>query len=236
VRGTEVEVPHPSPLRCGADEDRRESEYDDSDISRVDLSLLKIRSENLSRGNKFAHLPQAHVPLRMRSASNPGNVGHEWVKRRFVTRLGASPGDRLFVPAGLDDNPHIERERYVQSLLKLDPLTRARILGGDWEARSMRGVLKREWFEIVDVLPADLRMIRYWDTAYQKKKTADYTVGVKYGIGRNGVAFIVHVARAKASPLRSRASLPTPPARTAARFASFCNRSRAAAARSGSTR
>jgi phage terminase large subunit-like protein len=79
-------------------------------------------------------------------------------------------------------------------------VTRARILKGDWEARSMRGVIKREWFEIVDVLPADLTMIRYWDTAYQKKKTADYTVGVKYGIGSNGVGFIVHVARAKASP------------------------------------
>jgi predicted phage terminase large subunit-like protein len=165
------------------------------------LVCCDLERDHLSAvSDKFAHLPQAHVPLRMRSASNPGNVGHEWVKRRFVTRLGASLGDRLFVPARLDDNPHIEREQYVQSLLKLDPLTRARILGGDWEARSMRGVIKREWFEIVDVLPADLRMIRYWNTAYQKKKTADYTVGVKYGIRRNGVGFIAHVARAKASP------------------------------------
>jgi predicted phage terminase large subunit-like protein len=161
------------------------------DLERQQLSATRDR---------FVHLPEAHIPLRMRSASNPGNVGHDWVKRRFVTRLGASPGNRLFVPARLDDNPHINREQYIQSLLNLDPVTRARILKGDWEARSMRGVLKREWFEIVDVLPADLTMIRYWDTAYQKKKTADYTVGVKYGIGRNGVGFIVHVARAKASP------------------------------------
>ena len=36
----------------------------------------------------------------------------------------------------------------------------------------MRGVLKREWFEIVDALPADLTMIRYWDTAFQKRKPA----------------------------------------------------------------
>ena len=28
-----------------------------------------------------AHLQAAHIPLRMRSASNPGNVGHDWVKR-----------------------------------------------------------------------------------------------------------------------------------------------------------
>jgi predicted phage terminase large subunit-like protein len=165
--------------------------------------LVCIDLETGQRGalnNEFEHLPQAHIPLRMRSASNPGNVGHEWVKRRFVLRLGASSGDRLFVPARLDDNPHIEREQYVQSLLKLDPLTRARILEGDWEARSMRGVIKREWFEIIDAVPADLSIIRYWDTAFQKTRTSDYTVGLKYGIGRNGVAYILHVARTKASP------------------------------------
>jgi predicted phage terminase large subunit-like protein len=162
----------------------------------VDLARQQLSAAR----DSFAHLAEAHIPLRMRSASNPGNVGHDWVKRRFVTRLGAPLGDRLFVPARLDDNPYIEREQYIQSLLNLDPVTRARILKGDWEARSMRGVLKREWFEIVDALPADLAMIRYWDTAFQKKRTSDYTVGVKYGIGRNGIGFIVHVARTKASP------------------------------------
>lgn len=136
----------------------------------------------------------------VRSASNPGNVGHDWVKRRFVIRRDAPMGERLFVPARLDDNPFINRDDYTRSLLNLDPVTRARILKGDWEARSMRGVIKREWFEVVDTLPSKLSVVRYWDTAYQKKSTSDYTVGVKYGIDRNGIAYIIHVARAKASP------------------------------------
>jgi predicted phage terminase large subunit-like protein len=142
----------------------------------------------------------AHIPLRMRSASNPGNVGHDWVKRRFVGRAGAPRGDRLFIPARLGDNPHINRDDYVKSLLNLDPVTRARILQGDWEARSRRGVLKREWFEIVDTLPLELSLVRYWDTAYQKKTTSDYTVGVKYGMGRNGLGCILHIARTKGTP------------------------------------
>lgn len=162
------------------------------------MELGRVRADAARDG--FAHLPQAHVPLRMRSASNPGNIGHEWVKRRFVARVDAPQGDRLFVPARLDDNPHIQREQYTQSLFQLDPVTRARILEGDWEARSMRGVLKREWFEIVDAVPADLTVIRYWDTAFQKTRTSDYTVGVKYGIARNGLGYILHVARTKASP------------------------------------
>jgi predicted phage terminase large subunit-like protein len=151
-------------------------------------------------GKKTHHVEAAHIPLRMRAASNPGNVGHDWVKRRFVERLGAPGGDRIFVPARLNENPYINREDYVKSLLNLDPVTRARILKGDWEARSSRGVLRREWFEIIDRAPAELSLVRYWDTAYQKKKTSDFTVGVKYGIAHNGMGYILHVARAQATP------------------------------------
>jgi predicted phage terminase large subunit-like protein len=158
------------------------------------------RQRRAAQRSRFSHLPAAHIPLRMRSASNPGNVGHEWVKRRFIRRHGAPPGDRLFVPARLDDNPFINREQYVKSLLNLDPVTRDRILKGDWEAHSSRGVLKREWFEIVDTIPAELSLARYWDTAYQKKKTSDYTVGLKYGISRDGIGYILHVGRTKGSP------------------------------------
>jgi len=149
---------------------------------------------------KLSHIEAAHIPLRMRSASNPGNVGHDWVKRRFVARTGAPARDRLFIPARLEDNPHINGDDYTKSLLNLDPITRARILKGDWEARSMRGVLKREWFDIVDKIPAELSLARYWDTAYQKKKTSDYTVGVKYGMSRDGIGYILHIARTKATP------------------------------------
>jgi predicted phage terminase large subunit-like protein len=153
----------------------------------------------IGRG-KPPHREVAHIPLRMRSASNPGNVGHDWVKRRFVARTGAPPGDRIFIPAQLGDNPHINQADYVKSLLNLDPITRARILKGDWEARSTRGVLKREWFEIVDSIPAELSLVRYWDTAYQKKTTSDFTVGVKYGMSHNGIGYILHVARTKGTP------------------------------------
>jgi predicted phage terminase large subunit-like protein len=160
---------------------------------------LEVQKRRADKGN-LPHLNAAHIPLRMRSASNPGNVGHDWVKRRFVTRLGAPPGERLFVPARLDHNPYINRGEYTKSLLNLDPVTRDRILKGDWEARSMRGVLKREWFEVIDAAPADLSIVRYWDTAYQKKKTSDFTVGLKYAVARNGLSFILHVARTQATP------------------------------------
>ena len=74
------------------------------------------RASNVRTFGSYARNPimqAAHIPLRMRSASNPGNVGHDWVKRRFVERLGASAGDRLFVPARLNDNPLINRDEYT---------------------------------------------------------------------------------------------------------------------------
>lgn len=82
------------------------------------------------------------VPLRMRSGSNPGGVGHDWVKRRFL--LDAHER-RAFVPARLDDNPHLDREAYVRSLEQLDPLTREQLLRGDWDAVAA-GRFRREWF------------------------------------------------------------------------------------------
>ncbi len=53
--------------------------------------------------SRLRRLEGSKIPLRMRAASNPGGVGHEWVKQRFIV------GDKPFVPASLDDNPYIDR-------------------------------------------------------------------------------------------------------------------------------
>ena len=94
----------------------------------------------------------SNIPIRMRSASNPGGIGHDWVKQRFITE-GRAEG-RVFIPATLTDNPHLDREMYVQSLMELDPITRRQLLEGDWSARQGGSKFKREWFEIVDAVPA----------------------------------------------------------------------------------
>lgn len=77
--------------------------------------------------------PLAQVPLRMRAASNPGNVGHGWVKNRLVMPDARQPG-RVFIPAKLSDNPHLDRDTYVESLSHLGPILRRQLLDGDWAA------------------------------------------------------------------------------------------------------
>lgn len=87
--------------------------------------------------------PLAGVPLRMRGASNPGGLGHEWVRRRLIAREvdPDDPGDtaakarrRVFIPAKLSDNPHVDQESYLAALGELTELERRRLLDGDWYA------------------------------------------------------------------------------------------------------
>ncbi len=82
---------------------------------------------------------------RIETASNPGSIGHAWVKRTFVTpkpenELWKAPSEeggmtRQFIPAKLSDNPYLTQDdpHYADRLkgLGTDSLVRA-MLEGDW--------------------------------------------------------------------------------------------------------
>lgn len=78
--------------------------------------------------SRLRRLKGADIPLRMRSAGNPPMTAEGmWVRDRFVVNRSL---DRPFIPAGLDDNPHIDKEAYLQSLAHLDEYTRRALF--DW--------------------------------------------------------------------------------------------------------
>jgi hypothetical protein len=80
--------------------------------------------------SRLRRLKSQDVPLRQRGASNPGDIGHFWVKGRFIDP--ESRDDRVFVPAKLDDNPHLDADAYRKALARLDPTTRAQLELGQW--------------------------------------------------------------------------------------------------------
>jgi len=139
--------------------------------------------------SRLRRLADSDVPLRMRAASNPGGLGHAWVKKRFLS--GAR--GRVFLPARLDDNPHLDREAYLRSLAELDPLTRTQLLDGDWNAFEC-GRFQRAWFRRYRIeddragpryrldgrdqaySAADCWRFCTVDPAASEKETADYTV------------------------------------------------------------
>lgn len=95
------------------------------------------------------------APLRMRAASNPGNIGHLWVRSRFIPppvhSLASANAQavhwhqgRAYVPARIADNAALDEQEYRQSLVHLPPLVRERLMNGDWTIQE-QGLLQADW-------------------------------------------------------------------------------------------
>lgn len=81
-------------------------------------------------------------PKQIKSSTNPGGVGHGWVKERFVNAgkrgvafTGEDGMSRIFIPALLDDNRFLCRgdPNYKKRLLALPERERKALLFGDWD-------------------------------------------------------------------------------------------------------
>jgi len=139
------------------------------------------------------------IPLRFRAASNPGGTGHEWVKARYVDYDGS---DRLFIPATLDDNPYIDRAAYVRSLDRLDPITRERLLKGDWTVTDGGRIFDRSWFaNFYDARPELVSArVRAWDLAATVHDASKETAGVLMSRTVKGLWAVEHVVHGKWLP------------------------------------
>jgi hypothetical protein len=143
---------------------------------------------------------EAGLRVYMRSATNPGNLGHEWVKARFVTRdivnriryfamledrdTEVEPGhplarSRTYIPAKMQDNPSLA-EDYIKSLEAMqDPVEKARLILGDWDAESLAGRIFDNWSSeenvSADAVYRDDRPL-YWavDDGYARGKGPGY--------------------------------------------------------------
>jgi predicted phage terminase large subunit-like protein len=132
--------------------------------------------------SRLRRLQGSTVPLRMRAASNPGGEGHQWVYERFI--VGGRSTKRLFVPAGLDDNPYVDRAEYVRSLSELDDVTQDQLLRGLWVVDPTGKPFQAEWwaqgrnrYHINDSKVKNMVVARYvsWDTANKNQEEHAYT-------------------------------------------------------------
>jgi len=103
------------------------------------------------------------LPIFMRATTNPGGIGHQWVKKMFIdpapfgeafdatdietgevlkypsghTKAGKSLFKRRFIPARLSDNPYLsESGDYEAMLLSLPEHQRKQLLEGDWDIKE----------------------------------------------------------------------------------------------------
>lgn len=86
-------------------------------------------------------------PLRVRLATNPGGVGHDFICARYgikqgqgfppgspplVTRASDGTVRRVFIPAHAEDNPGLDWEDYYKSLEELSPIQVRQFRDGEW--------------------------------------------------------------------------------------------------------
>ena len=111
------------------------------------------------------------VRPRVRGASNPGGVGHDWVYERFFENpINAKGERRVFVPSRIEDNPYLDADEYRESLSELDEITRRQLELGEWIKDSSGLVYKFRKTLEVDKLP-DLPSGERWY----------HVVGIDYG-------------------------------------------------------
>lgn len=153
-------------------------------------------------GAKRDGLTLFETPVRMRSASNPGGFGHEWVKARFIDKR-TKKKTSIFVPSLLDDNPSVDQEEYLKALSHLGGVEQERLRAGDWDVSEEGGMFKRHWWRYADT-EADVKgeitqWVRFWDMA-ATQNGGDWTVGCLMGITDAGQFLIADVIRDQLSP------------------------------------
>ncbi len=174
-----------------------------SDFYKFMFSRLRGPSCPLHDGTPGAKkcVELAHVPQRVRSASNPGGPGHEWVKERFITH-GLRDG-RPFIPAGLDENPYVDKKQYLASMEELTAIQYAQLRHGDWDASITGGLFKEEFFKrcYVDTIPGNVKLWRRWDLAAseptEEHPNPDFAAGGLGGYDPRTKIFYVADVRAK---------------------------------------
>jgi predicted phage terminase large subunit-like protein len=146
--------------------------------------------------------PGVYVPLRKRSASNPGGPGHSWVKSRFIDAASRAR-EAVFVPATIRDNPHMNYEEYLESLAHLDPVDRMRLINGDWDVMEEGGKFNRHKIVVIDrdAKPPAQKAVRYWDLAgtvpTPTNTDPDWTVGLRLEVDAAGTFTIVDIVRGR---------------------------------------
>lgn len=147
----------------------------------------------------FSRLRGANnYPKQIKATTNPGDVGHAWVKARFIdgkvpgrTYLRTMPGGRVtrqrFIPSKVQDNLFLMHSDpgYVARLELLPEKERRALLLGDWDVFSGQvftewrndpdRYIDRRWTHVVEpfAIPAHWAMWRSYDFGYAKP----YSVG-----------------------------------------------------------
>jgi terminase large subunit-like protein len=154
------------------DNERDLDQYQSAEFQRIYFDELTHFPERWYRYlfSRIRRREGSSQKLEMRAATNPGGIGHAWVKSRFID---ASTRQAPFIPARLDDNPSADAEAYRESLSKLDEITRRQLEDGVWEIDANRLVYRFDAARnCVDIAPPCSHRVLALDYGYTDATSA----------------------------------------------------------------
>jgi predicted phage terminase large subunit-like protein len=133
-------------------------------------------------------------------------------RQELIEQYGSDqqPKSLTFIPSLVHDNKILMEKdpTYLSNLMALSRVDRLRLLGGNWNVRATAGMMfQREWFQIVDAVPAGwIQAVRYWDRAATKPSEAnrdpDWTRGLKLYKYPDNTFVVVDLKSTQDTPLK----------------------------------
>ena len=135
-----------------------------------------------------------NYPKQIKSSTNPGGVGHSWVKERFIDRCASGVysdqnGTRQFIPAKVSDNSFLMKNdrQYINRLNRLSEKDRRALLYGDWD------IFDGQYFcefrrEIHVVKPFVIP--KHWKRYFTMDYGLDMLAGYFIAVDTNGKAYV----------------------------------------------
>lgn len=175
VNGSRIDFGH-----CHAEDDVYKYQSAEYDVIRFDE--LTHFTEHMYRYLLSRVRGTNGYPKMVKSSTNPGGVGHAWVKARFIDigepdvphKIG--DGTRLYLPAKIDDNSFLMQADpgYVNRLKSLPPREKRALLKGDWDI--FEGQYFTEW-------DRDLHVVKPFEipSTWERYFTMDYGLDMLAG-------------------------------------------------------
>lgn len=135
-------------------------------------------------------------PKHIKSSTNPGGVGHSWVKSRFIdigppdTVHTVDGNTRIFVPAKLQDNHFLMKRDpdYIKRLELLGERDRKALLDGDWDLTE--GRFFTEWDRAVHAI-APFAIPSDWAIYVSLDYGLDMLAAYKIAVDNHGRAYVL---------------------------------------------
>lgn len=134
-------------------------------------------------------------PKQVKSSTNPGGVGHAWVKERFIDpapplqQIDTEEGSRIFIPAKVQENSFLMAAdpKYLQRLNNLSESDRKALRDGVWDLAE--GQYFTEWDEQLHVVEP-FPLPREWDRVFAMDYGLDMLAGYWIAMDTAGNAYV----------------------------------------------